>query len=712
MKNTNLFKLFTLIALITIIMHANAQTIDAVVTTSRIDSLSFATDKPPCPVMLTPQPNEDYCPQSVPILATACSGTTNSLANPNSGIVYGVYLYDDGAGNNEAPPGVELTTIPPGAEFPSFPQFLGFPTFLALSQGCDFPDPEFSLTNNTCDPKVYSFIYLIYDFDLDLNLDGTAEYIPNCPIERFDYTIYPGFTATIGSFNECGDVTVNLNSGGTICNVQQSNCKDDGDPSSVSIEPLIDVDGTVDGMGTLVPIDENPNGTCNTFTVECPVTPLIDAGESGTICPGEIYELEVSYEDMTNPMSDGSYTVTVSPQGSCTATPSGAINEVFLNDDDFSSPIPLGFNFDFWGNSYSDFYINSNGYVSFGSGSTIYTNEPIPSPSNPNNLIALFWADLLPSIDYFYPYGNISYFTSVINGQTCMVVQFNMIPYCCMGYYNSTITGQIIMCPDGTIIINCIDCQESIYGGVATSGIENADGSEGAFNPNLTNGQYVNGGSYTSCTTFTPNIATPSTCNFLYWVTDLNDPTNSIVSTNETATVNPAITTTYYAIVECDNGLQCLDEVTVTIDNDPNNCEPPPTCVDEIAGSVQTDDADCNLEGIMVLITDATGNPVGIAITDVNGDYMLSSGPYLCGEYIATLDVASVPACYLDVDGEIGPKGFTVNGDGIADGANFSSFNEVPTLSQWGLIVLVLLLMNLGALKMNIISENIIWKLK
>jgi len=154
------------------------------------------------------------------------------------------------------------------------------------------------------------------------------------------------------------------------------------------------------------------------------------------------------------------------------------------------------------------------------------------------------------------------------------------------------------------------------------------------------------------------------------------------------------------------------DELTVTIDDDPDNCDDPPLCEDEIAGSVQTDDLGCNLAGIMVLITDADGNPIGVALTDTNGGYMLSGGPYLCGEYIATLDVSSVPACYADVGGELGPKGFTVNGDGIADGADFSSFNEVPTLSQWGLIVMVLLLMNLGALKMCITSENIIWKLK
>ncbi len=132
------------------------------------------------------------------------------------------------------------------------------------------------------------------------------------------------------------------------------------------------------------------------------------------------------------------------------------------------------------------------------------------------------------------------------------------------------------------------------------------------------------------------------------------------------------------------------------------DCDAP--CEDDIAGSINAD-MGCDVTGTAVLITDAAGNPVGMAIADANGDYVLAGGPYPCGEYIATLDVASVPACYTDGGGDVGPAGFTVNGDGTADGANFSSFNEVPTLSQWGLMTLALLLMTFGALKLGFVNN-------
>lgn len=177
---------------------------------------------------------------------------------------------------------------------------------------------------------------------------------------------------------------------------------------------------------------------------------------------------------------------------------------------------------------------------------------------------------------------------------------------------------------------------------------------------------------------------------------------NSVHRNFQLATLAPTTTTTYYAFVQCGNGVQCVDEVTVTVHNDPANCENP--CEDEIAGSVQTDELNCSLAGIMVSITDNAGNIIDVTITDANGDYTLPNGPFICGEYIAMLDVASVPACYLDMEGDIGPTGFTVNGDGVPDGANFSSFNEVPKLLQWSLITFALLLMNIGAL--FLLQEN------
>jgi len=135
---------------------------------------------------------------------------------------------------------------------------------------------------------------------------------------------------------------------------------------------------------------------------------------------------------------------------------------------------------------------------------------------------------------------------------------------------------------------------------------------------------------------------------------------------------------------------------------------PPGTCEGNIAGQVIAP-FDCDLSGIAVVISvinaDGTETIIGNATTDANGNYILAGGPFACGDYSAIL-MLPLPACYADAGGNPGPTGpftFTVDGDGVADGANFVLNAQVPTLSQWGLISLALLLMIIGSLKMSAI---------
>ena len=69
-----------------------------------------------------------------------------------------------------------------------------------------------------------------------------------------------------------------------------------------------------------------------------------------------------------------------------------------ISDEQTKGPYNLGFNFDFFGNTYTQFYINANGFVSFEypSGQIAY-GFPMPSISGPENLIAGFWMNLDPT---------------------------------------------------------------------------------------------------------------------------------------------------------------------------------------------------------------------------------------------------------------------------------------------------------------------------
>jgi uncharacterized repeat protein (TIGR01451 family) len=79
-----------------------------------------------------------------------------------------------------------------------------------------------------------------------------------------------------------------------------------------------------------------------------------------------------------------------------TTTPSSKLNfGVLPADDVFTGTLPIGFPFRFYSGVYNDFYVSSNGLVSFGAGSENNINTPIPtSDDGINNFAACFWGDL------------------------------------------------------------------------------------------------------------------------------------------------------------------------------------------------------------------------------------------------------------------------------------------------------------------------------
>jgi|GEM_PF-1204866 len=128
------------------------------------------------------------------------------------------------------------------------------------------------------------------------------------------------------------------------------------------------------------------------------------------------------------------------------------------------------------------------------------------------------------------------------------------------------------------------------------------------------------------------------------------------------------------------------------------------TCEDAITGNINVEEPTCDITGMMVEILDSNGMPVvgSPAMVDpATGDYSLP-GPFPCGTYTVEIVVGTAPICYEQLGGTVGPFAFEINGDGIADGANFGTTPQIPTLSQWGLITLALLMMCFGAIKIGL----------
>lgn len=143
-------------------------------------------------------------------------------------------------------------------------------------------------------------------------------------------------------------------------------------------------------------------------------------------------------------------------------SPTGTI---VAQGDDTSAQVELGFTFTFYGTPYTRAYVSSNGFVSFGSGSTSYSHTSIPNPSSPNNAIYAFWDDLKPAGGAD---GNV-YVRQV--DATTYVVEWHRVKRLGGGEYE---TFQIILDgADNTILLQ----YQAVAGtGSSTVGVENADG--------------------------------------------------------------------------------------------------------------------------------------------------------------------------------------------------------------------------------------------
>ena len=126
-------------------------------------------------------------------------------------------------------------------------------------------------------------------------------------------------------------------------------------------------------------------------------------------------------------------------------------------------------------------------------------------------------------------------------------------------------------------------------------------------------------------------------------------------------------------------------------------------CEEEIVGSIVVDDPGCDVSGLEVMIMATDGTSI-LVTTDANGNFTVPGGPFPCGTYTATITDTNVPACYTET-GDIGPIQFIVDGEGGGnDGPLFIANPAIPTLSQWGLMILALLLMTFGAIKLGFSS--------
>jgi len=149
---------------------------------------------------------------------------------------------------------------------------------------------------------------------------------------------------------------------------------------------------------------------------------------------------------------------------------SGVGNYLAMSDDDNQGPFSIGFNFPFYGNMFNAIRICSNGWLSFTSTTTIYTNVSIPNSAEPNNLVAPWWDDMNASAG-----GAVYYYYDEDNAQ--FIVSYEGVPYWSGG---GSSTFQVILYPDGKMKFQYDVMDPGTHGlNSATIGIEDAGGAIG-----------------------------------------------------------------------------------------------------------------------------------------------------------------------------------------------------------------------------------------
>ncbi len=277
---------------------------------------------------------------------------------------------------------------------------------------------------------------------------------------------------------DCQDITVQLDATGNV-SIAGSDVNgvstDACGPLTFTVVPNSFTCAEV-GVNTVVLTVTDGSGntsTCNAdVTVEDNVAPVVncsditvqlDASGNATIVPGDVV-----------PNMPAGY---ILDQTGTFAPSAAAGTNVFLGDDAVSGALPVGFNFDFYGNTYTQFYLSSNGFLSFDpavsqgccQGGVIPTNDAV------NNVIAFDWDDLYPPGG-----GSLLYQTIGTAPNRQLIVSIVNMPL----FPNSTpdVTSQVVLYETSNII-EIHTTQVTSDGSNQTMGIENANGTDGLTVP-------------------------------------------------------------------------------------------------------------------------------------------------------------------------------------------------------------------------------------
>jgi gliding motility-associated-like protein len=157
-----------------------------------------------------------------------------------------------------------------------------------------------------------------------------------------------------------------------------------------------------------------------------------------------------------------------------------------LTDDVFSGVQTIGFPFTFYGVSYSQFVVSSNGYISFNiaqasGGSPWSISAAIPSTADPMNTIMAAWCDLNPSMSTTNVVATKT--LGVAPNRICVIVWQNVPMFSCT---SQTFTSSIVLHETTGLIdigLNCMSTCATWNSGSAIQGVHKSTGTVATATP-------------------------------------------------------------------------------------------------------------------------------------------------------------------------------------------------------------------------------------
>jgi gliding motility-associated-like protein len=187
-----------------------------------------------------------------------------------------------------------------------------------------------------------------------------------------------------------------------------------------------------------------------------------------------------------NPNQTTNYSVASIPYVNQTNTG----NQLFMTDDSQQGPFNIGFTFCFFGQTYTQFWVGSNGWISFSPGQPItFTTQTIPTGNInvPKNCIMGPWQDWHPGIG-----GQIRYQTTGVAPCRKLTVSWTNMPmFSCT---NNLGTFHIVIYESTNYIENYIQSKPACLqwqNGTATQGIHNQLGTIGIASPGRNSSVWV-----------------------------------------------------------------------------------------------------------------------------------------------------------------------------------------------------------------------------